>query len=93
MTPGGSDDQPESSDSASFSIPSLELSDGLTASGNVLDVEDVLASSCSAHGPEATPLSAEDAGPKHEDVLGAAGETSCSSTFLAATPPFYLLVL
>lgn len=88
VTPGGSDDQPESSDSASFSIPSLELSDGLTTTGNPLDVEDGLSSSCSALGPEATSLSAEVPGQKNEDTLGAAGETSWSFSAFSSNLTF-----
>lgn len=68
-TAGGSDDQRESTDSASFSIPSLELSDGLTAAGSSLDVEDGLSSSYSAPGVEAPSL-------KDDETLEAAGETS-----------------
>lgn len=76
MTAGGSDDQQESSDSASFSIPSLELSDGLTATGNSLDVEDGLSSPLSTVGAEAGALSTEVFGLKDEEALGAAGETT-----------------
>lgn len=72
MTAGGSDDQRESSDSASFSIPSLDLSDGLTATGTSLDVEDGL--SCSAVDTEAGSPSTEAPGVKVEETLGAAGE-------------------
>lgn len=72
VTAGGSDDQRESSDSASFSIPSLDLSDGLTATGTSLDVEDGL--SCSAVDTEAGSPSTEAPGLKDEETLGAAGE-------------------
>lgn len=75
-TAGGSDDQRESSDSASFSIPSLDLSDGLMATGTSLDVEDGL--SCSAGDTEAGSPSTEAPGLKDEDTLGAAGETQLS---------------
>ncbi|XP_010753802.1 ubiquitin carboxyl-terminal hydrolase MINDY-1 [Larimichthys crocea] len=74
-TAGGSDDQRESTDSASFSIPSLELSDGLTAAGSSLDVEDGLSSSYSAPGVEAPSL-------KDDETLEAAG-----GAVAAAAPP------
>lgn len=72
VTAGGSDDQRESSDSASFSIPSLDLSDGLMATGTSLDVEDGSAVDTEAGSP-----STEAPGLKDEDAAGAAGET-CS---------------
>ncbi len=75
-TAGGSDDQRESTDSASFSIPSLELSDGVTATGNSLDVEDGLSSSYSALGVEGCSPSTEVPSLKDEETLEAAGETS-----------------
>lgn len=78
-TAGGSDDQRESSDSASFSIPSLELSDGTTAAGNSLDVDDGLSSSYSALGVEGGSPSTEVPSLKDE-TLEAAGETSRSGT-------------
>lgn len=77
-TAGGSDDQRESSDSASFSIPSLELSDGLTAAGNSLDLEEGLSPSLGAVGPEASSLSTKDPGQTEQEPLGAAGETSAA---------------
>lgn len=75
-TAGGSDDQRESTDSASFSIPSLELSDGVTATGNSLDVDDGLSSSYSALGVEGCSPSTEVPSLKDEETLEAAGETS-----------------
>ncbi|XP_041867818.1 ubiquitin carboxyl-terminal hydrolase MINDY-1 [Melanotaenia boesemani] len=72
MTAGGSDDQRESTDSASFSIPSLELSDGVTATGNSLDMEDGLSSSYSALGVEGCSPSTEVPSLKDE-ALEAAG--------------------
>ncbi|KAF7647884.1 hypothetical protein LDENG_00165270 [Lucifuga dentata] len=86
VTAGGSDDQRESSDSASFSIPSLELSDGVTAAGNSLDVEDGLASSCSAPGLR------ED---EDREAAGAAGGTAaaaCVAAEAAPSMPAYYLV-
>lgn len=74
-TAGGSDDQRESTDSASFSIPSLELSDGVTATGNSLDVEDGLSSSYSALGVEGCSPSTEVPSLKEDEALEAAGET------------------
>ncbi|KAG8004796.1 Ubiquitin carboxyl-terminal hydrolase MINDY-1 [Nibea albiflora] len=74
VTAGCSDDQRESTDSASFSIPSLELSDGLT--GNSLDVEDGLSSSQSALAVDASSPSTEVPGLKDDEMLEAAGETS-----------------
>lgn len=75
-TAGGSEDQRESTDSASFSIPSLELSDGVTATGNSLDVEDGLSSSFSALGAEGCSPSAEVPGLKDTETPEAAGEMS-----------------
>lgn len=81
-TAGGSDDQRESTDSASFSIPSLELSDGVTATGNSLDVEDGLSSSCSALGVEGGSPSAEVPSLKEDGTLDAAG-----GALVEAAPP------
>lgn len=69
-----SDDQQESSDSASFSIPSLEFSDGLAAAASSLDMEDNLSPSCSALGPETGSMSTEVPGLKDEQMLEADGE-------------------
>lgn len=74
MTTGGSDDQRESTDSASFSIPSLELSDGVITAGNSLDIEDGLSSSCSALGEEGRSQPSEDPGLKDDGELEAAGD-------------------
>ncbi|XP_017285136.1 ubiquitin carboxyl-terminal hydrolase MINDY-1 isoform X2 [Kryptolebias marmoratus] len=73
MTTGGSDDQRESTDSASFSIPSLELSDGVITAGNSLDIEDGLSSSFSAPGVEGCSPSAEAPSLKEDEALEAAG--------------------
>lgn len=81
-TAGGSDDQRESTDSASFSIPSLELSDGVTATGNSLDVEDGLSSSYSALGVEGCSPSTEVPSLKDEETQEAAG-----GAVAAAAPP------
>ncbi|XP_076610193.1 ubiquitin carboxyl-terminal hydrolase MINDY-1 [Chaetodon auriga] len=81
-TAGGSDDQRESTDSASFSIPSLELSDGITATGNSLDVEDGLSSSYSALGVEGGSPSTEVPSLKDDETLEAAG-----GAVAAAAPP------
>lgn len=76
VTAGGSDDQQEFSDSASFSIPSLELSDGLTPApaASSMDMEDSLSLSCSAPGPQTGAASAEVPAVKEEELLGADGE-------------------
>ncbi|GLD69810.1 protein FAM63A, partial [Lates japonicus] len=81
-TGGGSEDQRESTDSASFSIPSLELSDGVAAAGNSLDVEDGLSSSYSALGVDGCSPSAEVPGLKEDETLEAAGGAAA-----AAAPP------
>lgn len=73
-TAGGSDDQQESSDSASFSIPSLEQSDGVPATGNSLDIENGLTLSSSTLGPEAGSPSTEVPGLKEEQPQGGSGE-------------------
>lgn len=75
-TAGGSDDQRESTDSASFSIPSLDLSDGVMATGNSMDVEDGLSSSYSALGVEGCSPSTEVLCLKENEALEAAGELS-----------------
>ncbi|MED6278608.1 hypothetical protein CHARACLAT_025654, partial [Characodon lateralis] len=73
MTAADSDDQQESTDSASFSIPSLELSDGVTTTGNSLDMEDGLSSTYSAPGVEGSSPSVEAPGLKADEALEAAG--------------------
>lgn len=88
-TAGGSDDQRESTDSASFSIPSLELSDGVTATGNSLDVEDGLSSSYSALGVEGCSPSTEVPSLKEDEALleaagGAAAAPVASAVAAAA---------
>jgi len=85
MTAGGSDDQRESTDSASFSIPSLELSDGVMAPGNSLDIDDGLSSSYSALGVEGCSPSTEVPSLKEDEALEAAGEVSsgCQTDFIS----------
>ncbi|XP_054878535.1 ubiquitin carboxyl-terminal hydrolase MINDY-1 isoform X1 [Poeciliopsis prolifica] len=73
MTAADSDEQRESSDSASFSIPSLDLSDGVTTTGNSLDIEDGLSSTCFAPGAEGGSPSAEAPSLKADEALEAAG--------------------
>uniref|UniRef100_A0A3Q2PP02 Ubiquitin carboxyl-terminal hydrolase n=1 Tax=Fundulus heteroclitus TaxID=8078 RepID=A0A3Q2PP02_FUNHE len=85
MTAADSDDQRESTDSASFSIPSLELSDGVATTGNSLDIEDGLSSTCSAPGVEGgSPPPVEAPGLKVEEALEAAGGAVAAA---AAAPP------
>ncbi|KAM7373743.1 hypothetical protein PAMP_008572 [Pampus punctatissimus] len=98
-TAGGSDGQRESTDSASFSIPSLELSDGVTATGNSLDVKDGLSLSYSAVGVEGYSPSTEVPGLKEDEALEAGGAAApASSTAAVATsepgpsmPAYYLV--
>lgn len=73
MTGGGSDDQQESTDSASFSIPSLELSDGVPAAGNSLDTEDGLSLSHSALGVEGCSTSTDIPSLKEDEAPEADG--------------------
>ena len=73
MTGGGSDDQRESTDSASFSIPSLELSDGVIAAGNSVDMEDDLSLSHSAQGVEGCSPSTDIPSLKEDEALEADG--------------------
>lgn len=74
LTEGGSDDQRDSTDSASFSIQSLEFSDGLPAAGSSLDIEDGLSSSCPAPGVESFPVSTDVPSLKEDEAPEAAGE-------------------
>lgn len=74
MTAADSDDQQESTDSASFSIPSLELSDGVPTTGTSLDIEDGLSSTCSAPGVEGSPSSAKAPALKASEAMEAVGE-------------------
>ncbi|XP_038580278.1 ubiquitin carboxyl-terminal hydrolase MINDY-1 [Micropterus salmoides] len=85
-TAGGSDDQRESTDSASFSIPSLELSDGVTAAGTSLDVDDGLSSSYSALGAEGCSPSTEVPSLKDEETLEAAGGAAAPPPAAPAAP-------
>ncbi|XP_015230532.1 PREDICTED: protein FAM63A [Cyprinodon variegatus] len=73
MTAADSDDQQESTDSASFSIPSLELSDGVPTTGTSLDIEDGLSSTCSAPGVEGSPPSAKAPTLKASEAMEAVG--------------------
>lgn len=73
MTAVDSDDQRESTDSASFSIPSLELSDGALTTGNSLDIEDGMSSTYSATGVEGGSPSVEAPTVKPDEALEAAG--------------------
>ncbi|XP_044028259.1 LOW QUALITY PROTEIN: ubiquitin carboxyl-terminal hydrolase MINDY-1, partial [Siniperca chuatsi] len=84
-TAGGSDDQRESTDSASFSIPSLELSDGVTAAGNSLDVDDGLSSSYSALGVEGCSPSTEVPSLKDDETPDAAGGAAAAAAAPAAS--------
>ncbi|XP_071356309.1 ubiquitin carboxyl-terminal hydrolase MINDY-1 isoform X2 [Trachinotus anak] len=83
-TAGGSEDQRESTDSASFSIPSLDLSDGVTATGHSLDMEDGLSSSYSALGAEGCCPSTEVPSLKEDKTPEAAGGAVATT---AALPP------
>lgn len=76
VTAGGSDEQQDFSDSASFSIPSLELSDGPPAAASSKDMEDSRSLSCSAPGPGTSSSSTGVPGLKEEGVSGADGEAS-----------------
>ncbi|KAM7384933.1 hypothetical protein PAMA_012017 [Pampus argenteus] len=98
-TAGGSDGQRESTDSASFSIPSLELSHGVTATGNSLDVEDGLSLSYSAVGVEGCSPSTEVPGLKEDEALEAGGAAAAASSTAAVVtsepgpsmPAYYLV--
>lgn len=74
MTAVDSDDQRESTDSASFSIPSLELSDGALTTGNSLDIEDGLSSTYSAPGVEGGSPSVEAPTVNTDEAPEAAGK-------------------
>uniref|UniRef100_A0A3B3HFJ6 Ubiquitin carboxyl-terminal hydrolase n=1 Tax=Oryzias latipes TaxID=8090 RepID=A0A3B3HFJ6_ORYLA len=84
LTEGGSDDQRDSTDSASFSIQSLEFSDGLPAAGSSLDIEDGLSSSCPAPGVESFPVSTDVPSLKEDEAPEAAGGAVLAAT---ASPP------
>lgn len=71
-TAGGSEDHRQSTDSASLSIPSLELSDGNAGTGNSLDVDEALSSSYSAMGVGGRSPSTEVPSLREEEALGAA---------------------
>nr|XP_020477162.1 uncharacterized protein LOC109972556 [Monopterus albus]XP_020477163.1 uncharacterized protein LOC109972556 [Monopterus albus]XP_020477164.1 uncharacterized protein LOC109972556 [Monopterus albus]XP_020477165.1 uncharacterized protein LOC109972556 [Monopterus albus]XP_020477166.1 uncharacterized protein LOC109972556 [Monopterus albus]XP_020477167.1 uncharacterized protein LOC109972556 [Monopterus albus]XP_020477168.1 uncharacterized protein LOC109972556 [Monopterus albus]XP_020477169.1 unc len=86
-TGNGSEDRQDSTDSASFSIPSLELSDGVLATGNSLDVEDGLSSSYSALGVEGCSPSTEIPGPKDDETLEVAGGAVAGAAVLLLQPP------
>ncbi|XP_035848843.1 ubiquitin carboxyl-terminal hydrolase MINDY-1 [Sander lucioperca] len=89
-TAGGSDEQRESTDSASFSLPSLELSDAAAAAiaGSSVD------SSYSALGADGLSPSTEAPGLKEDDVLEAAGGAVAVAAAAEAGPsmPAYYLV-
>ncbi|CAL8293065.1 unnamed protein product [Merluccius merluccius] len=89
VTAGGSQDQRQSSDSASFSIPSLELSEGNTAAGNCLDVDEALTPSLSALVVEGASASTEWPSPKGEEALGDAGVAGGGVE--ASMPAYYLV--
>ncbi|XP_026011969.1 ubiquitin carboxyl-terminal hydrolase MINDY-1 [Astatotilapia calliptera] len=95
VTAGGSDDQLESTDSASFSIPSLELSDGVVTTGNSLDVDDGLSSSYSALGAEGCSPSTEVPSLQDEAALEAAGGAAAPPTAAPepgpSMPAYYLV--
>ncbi|KAM6973916.1 ubiquitin carboxyl-terminal hydrolase MINDY-1 [Tautogolabrus adspersus] len=98
-TAGGSDDQRESTDSASFSIPSLELSDGVTAAGNSLEVEDGCSSSYSALGVEGRSPSTEIPSLKDEEaqeatvaLLPTEGAAAAAVSESGPSMPAYYLV-
>lgn len=75
VTAGGWDEQQEFSDSASFSIPSLELSDGPSAAAaGSMDVEDSPSRPCSGPGPDTGAGSARVPAVEEEGVCGADGE-------------------
>ncbi|XP_047460680.1 ubiquitin carboxyl-terminal hydrolase MINDY-1 isoform X1 [Mugil cephalus] len=79
----GCEDRRESTDSPSLSGPSLELSDGATAAGNSLDVEDGLSSSCSAPSTDVPGL-------KQDEGLEAAGGAVAAAP-PAPMPAYYLV--
>ncbi|XP_032435830.1 ubiquitin carboxyl-terminal hydrolase MINDY-1 isoform X2 [Xiphophorus hellerii] len=88
MTAADSDEQRESSNSASFSIPSLDLSDGVTTTGNSLDIEDGLSSTCSAPGAEGGSPSVEAPSLKADEALKAAeGAVAAAVVAAAAVAP------
>ncbi|KAM3858563.1 ubiquitin carboxyl-terminal hydrolase MINDY-1 [Diretmus argenteus] len=97
-TAGGSDNQRQSSDSASFSIPSLELSEGYTGTGNSLCVDEALSSSYSALGVDGHSPATEVPSLSEEEALGAAGAAGGTAAAAAAAPepepsmPAYYLV-
>ncbi|XP_037549212.1 ubiquitin carboxyl-terminal hydrolase MINDY-1 [Nematolebias whitei] len=87
MTTGGSDDQRESTDSASFSIPSLDLSDGVITAGNSLDIEDGLSSSNLAAGVQGCSPSTEVPSLKEGEALETAGGAGVVAEASAAAAP------
>nr|XP_057903577.1 ubiquitin carboxyl-terminal hydrolase MINDY-1 [Doryrhamphus excisus] len=91
-TANSSDEPRESSDSASFSIPSLDLSDGLAAAGSSQDVDDILSSSYSALGAEGCSPSNEVASLKEDELSGGAAPTAAVSTEAGPSTPAYYLV-
>ncbi|XP_061764519.1 ubiquitin carboxyl-terminal hydrolase MINDY-1 [Nerophis ophidion] len=97
-TADSSDELRESSDSASFSIPSLDMSDGVAAAGSCQEADDVLSSSYSALRAEGCSPSNEVASLKEDDLTGCnatttatATATATSSETSASTPAYYLV--
>ncbi|KAK9527084.1 hypothetical protein VZT92_015746 [Zoarces viviparus] len=90
---GGSDDQRGSTDSASFSIPSLELSDGVAAAGTSLDVEDVPSTEVSGLKDEETLEAAGGAAVAAPPPPGCSASSSTAAPMEAGPPlPAYYLV-
>ncbi|PWA33321.1 hypothetical protein CCH79_00014099 [Gambusia affinis] len=87
MTAADSNEQRESSDSASFSIPSLDLSDGVLTTGNSLDIEDGLSSTCSAPSAEAPSLKADEVLEAAEGAVAAAVVAAAAVAPAAAAVP------
>ncbi|KAM3595738.1 uncharacterized protein V6R79_001898 [Siganus canaliculatus] len=93
---GSSDDQRESSGSPSFSIPSLELSDGAPAAGNSLDAEAGLSSSCSALAVEDVSVSTAVLKEAPQAAGGAAAAAAAAAAApaaesVASMPAYYLV--
>ncbi|XP_068188608.1 ubiquitin carboxyl-terminal hydrolase MINDY-1 isoform X2 [Antennarius striatus] len=86
LTAGGSDDQRESSDSASFSIPSLELSDGVAVAGNSPDLEDGAPEGGVASLAVAAPHQAAEETPE-----ATGGAAAAASDAEPSTPAYYLV--
>ncbi|XP_019745791.1 ubiquitin carboxyl-terminal hydrolase MINDY-1-like [Hippocampus comes] len=89
-TADSSDELRESSDSASFSLPSLDLSEGMpaAAAGSLQEPDDVLSSSYSALGVEGCSPANEVASLKDDEVAGGAAPAEAA----AGTSAAYYLV-